>query len=115
MNKDLNFYSAKCYFSFPGRLKAEGSVEIGYEQRVVLLKAKNDDDAISQAEVEAKNYANSVHARFLDFVEVFEVRDFAADFEGVKEVYSITFYDDPDEEEFLDNYYLTGGNAKGAK
>ncbi len=106
----MNYFGAKCYFSFRARHNDLG--EIGYEQRIVLLKAENEDAAIVAAESEAVEYAKAHGATYLEFVEVFKMFDSEIKFSGVIEVYSITMYDDPDEESFLDNYYLTGGNSR---
>lgn len=103
-------YSAKSYFSFPDRFNDDAPNEIGYEQRITLLKAENESVAMSVAENEAREYAAKVSACYLGFTEIFPLFDGCIDFEGIKEVYSITFYDDPNEGEFLNNYYLTGGN-----
>jgi hypothetical protein len=105
--KRQQYYSAKCYFSHPERRRGD---EIGYEERITLFMAKNEVDAIAVAEDEAKKYADKVAARYLGFVDVYILVDLGITFNGAKEIYSMTFYDDPDEEGFLNNYYLIGGN-----
>lgn len=103
-------YSAKCYFCFTQQFNEKG--EVGYEQRIVLLDAKNEDEAIDLAENEAARYAKKHKAVFLDFIEVFKLFENNIDLDMISEVYSLTMYDHPDQEEFLNNYYLTGGNSR---
>lgn len=100
-------YSAKSYYSHPDRKRDD---EIGYEERIVLFTAENERHAIAVAEAEAKDYADKVSARYLGFVDVYILVDPGISFDGAKEIYSMTFYDAPDEESFLNNYYLIGGN-----
>jgi hypothetical protein len=104
-------FSGKCYFYQPDYKNEAG--EAGYEQRIVLLRASNEDEALSLAQSEAEEYAKKTNSKYLPFVEVYRLFDTDIEFQGVVEVYSLTMYDDsPSEEDFLENYYLTGGNAR---
>lgn len=106
-------FGAKAYFSSRATRNDDG--EIGYEMRIVLLKATDTGDAIKVAESEALAYAKESSSNYLGFVEVYKMSDYNIKFDDVVEVYSLTFFDDPDEDQFLDNYYLTGGNTSDWK
>jgi hypothetical protein len=103
-------FSAKSYYAFPGIKNNSG--EQGYEQRIVVLFAKDEDEALRFSEQEAMIYAKQVGGKFLGFIEVYKMFSPIIDPQGITEVYSLTMYDAQDEQEFLDNYYLTGGNAR---
>lgn len=79
-----------------------------FEERVVILKAKDQRQAIELAEAEAIAYADLNKGVYLKWVAVYEAKESSVDFEGVHEVYSIMRHDDSKDEDYLDYYYDTG-------
>ncbi len=78
-----------------------------YEERVVLLRAKDDDDALRRAEEEAARYARpGGPARYLGYANVFRLADSEVDV-GT-EVFSIMRSIVVSEKDFLDRYYDDG-------
>lgn len=67
-----SWYSAKCVF----RVAATDSRRQIYEERIILIEAKDSDSAIKKAEKEAKEYCDdSFGSEFTGFVEVFHLFD----------------------------------------
>ncbi|MEM7601226.1 MAG: hypothetical protein AAF357_07380, partial [Verrucomicrobiota bacterium] len=102
--------SGKTYFSHKSQ---HGECnEIGYELRIVILNTQSNREAFDLIEAEALEYAKSVGAKFLNFLEVYEtdLSFINLPTDAIFEIYSMTFYDSPDEDEVMSNYYLTGGN-----
>jgi hypothetical protein len=66
------WYSAKCIFR---HLATEQRRQM-YEERIVLLKANNFDDAINQAEKEGKKYCKDLgNCEYAGFIDVFELTE----------------------------------------
>ena len=58
MNRNTEpWYAAKCIFRH-NDLQAEAENAFVYEERIILLKAENQDAAIEKAEEEAREYAS---------------------------------------------------------
>jgi len=78
-----------------------------YEERVVLVNAGSEDEAVSLAELEAVEYAKDVGGcEYLEFSSCFHT------YEGkivhLSEVYSIMRESSLSPEEYLDTFYETG-------
>lgn len=70
MNDKPPWYGAKVY-SPSRRFEEHGHL---YEERVVLLKAESEDEAIDRAEKEAREYAQNLEGcSYLGYVNVFHV------------------------------------------
>jgi hypothetical protein len=99
------WYSAKCIFrhnNLTGNKKTTA-----YEERVVILRAHNFDEAMSLGEEEAKAYANSLDGvEYLNFISVFHL--FAKRMRSKTEVYSLMRKNKLSEKQFLDRYYDDG-------
>jgi hypothetical protein len=78
-----------------------------YEERVIVLKSNSFDDAISEAEKEAANYAaEGSGLKYLRYVNVFKLFD-----EKIKdktEVFSLMRESPLTPQEYIDEYYDTG-------
>src|SRR5882724_9356878 len=76
-NKDSKneepWYGAKCVFLHVNIASCPGQV---YEERVVLVRANDFDEAIRLAEIEANNYAgDDEDCTFTGFMNVFHIYD----------------------------------------
>ena len=98
------WYGAKCIFlhtnieSLPGRV---------YEERIILVKATSVDEAISQAEQEAQNYAqDSGGCTYTGFIDVFHI--FSEQIGDSTEIYSLMRRSDLNVKDYLDHFYDTG-------
>ena len=108
------WYAAKCVFRHTN-LTAKGGGWV-YEERIVLFRASNEDDAISKAEEEAPQYATE-GTEYLGFVEVFHL--FTETLEDKIEVFSSMRSSKLPPSEYLDRFIDTGteharktGNSK---
>ncbi len=101
---DQPWYGAKCVFRHNDRKDDDNNM---YEERIVLFKAENIDEAIIRAENEAKQYVNELsNCEYLGFVDVFNLFDETV--EDGTEVYSLMRQSKLDKEKYLDNFYDTG-------
>jgi len=98
------WYGAKCIFVHYDL--ADNKNTKTYEERIVVFKAKNFDDAILQAETEAENYAKDCsNTKYVNFVNVFHIYD-----EVVKsgsEVYSLMRDSKLTPAKYLNRFYDT--------
>ena len=79
-----------------------------YEERIVVLKAFDDDEAISLAEADAESYAKKERGEYIGFVAVYQAKECDMIFEGIQETYSIMRHDESNVSEYLAYYYDTG-------
>lgn len=79
-----------------------------FEERVVVLSAKGQDEAVGIAEAEAIQYAKEHKGSYLEWVSVYEAKESTLTFEGVQEIYSIMRHDDSSNDDYLDYFYDTG-------
>jgi hypothetical protein len=101
---DQPWYGAKCVFQHNDRKDGDNNM---YEERIVLLKAENIDEALIRAENEAKQYVNELtECKYLGFVDVFNLFD--ETIEDGTEVYSLMRQSKLNKEKYLDNFYDTG-------
>lgn len=101
---DEPWYGAKCIFRHNDRTEGDRYM---YEERVILLKAENMDEAIIRAENEAKQYAADLPGcEYTEFVNVFHLFD--ETIEDGTEVYSLMRQNKLDKDEYLDTFYDTG-------
>ncbi len=99
------WYSVKCVFRHTN-LETENENSSVYEERIVLLKANNEDEAITLAEKDALEYANDVDCEFLNYASCFHT--FEDKIIHLSELYSIMRESELDPEKYLDLYYDTG-------
>ena len=101
---DEPWYGAKCVFLHTEIESCPGQV---YEERVILLKAENFNEAVSRAEVMAEAYAKDVGGcSYTGFVDVFHIYD--ENISDGAEVYSLMRTSDLSKEEYLNRFYDTG-------
>jgi hypothetical protein len=77
-----------------------------YEERVVLIAASSDDEAIAKAEKEAELYALNTDMTYLGFVNVFEL--YQSKIENGTEVYSLMRESALESDAYLDRFFDTG-------
>lgn len=98
------WYGAKCIFLHKDLGQGRSRV---YEERVVLIKAKNIDRAIERAEKEARKYANDMDGcSYVGFVDVFHLFD--SKLKSGTEVYSLMRDSKLGKNKYLDRFYDTG-------
>lgn len=100
----MAWYSARCAFRHPGLAAPEGSAV--FEERLVLLRAEDEDEAIAKAEREAEAYGAASGAEYLGFVGVYGIPDETLG-EG-SEVYSLMRTCELDDEGFVERFLDTG-------
>ena len=104
MRKRRSWYSAKCIFRH-GELRAEKGAQV-YEERIVILRAKDEDQAMALAEKEARRYAKSLDGvEYLEFASVFHM--YAAP-KATAEVYSLMRESRLKPGAYLDRFFDTG-------
>ena len=98
------WYGAKCLFLHrdapalgPGRV---------YEQRIVLVRASSQEDAIQVAEANAREYAHDNDAVYLGFVDTFHI--FSENLGEGTEVYSLMQTSQLEPAEFVSKYFDDG-------
>ena len=96
---DEPWYSARCLFEL---LQPEGSIcpRRVYEERIVLIRATSFDDALRQAEAEAREYAAGTDGvRYLEHVDVFHLFD--DEIVSGTELYSLFRNGGPEPDDFV--------------
>jgi len=97
------WFGVRCHFNHPQLLAAKGSSV--YEERVVLVRAPDEDRAIAKAEAEALEYATDGTA-YLELAECFEL--FAAELEDGVEVFSLMRESSLKPDRYLNKHFVSG-------
>jgi len=99
------WYAAKTIYK--SRIVEDGKTKTVFEERVVLFRATDCDDAIAKAEAEAEEYCRVISGtEYLGFVDVYTV---GVDAIGHgTEVYSLMRDSDLSNKEYLDHFYDDG-------
>ena len=101
---DEPWYGAKCIFRHADLKGKDGHV---YEERVVLVKAESDDEAMEHAQREAKEYAQGLEGcSYLGFVNVFHIYD--KNLQDGTEVYSLMRDSKLGKKKYLKRFFNTG-------
>ena len=96
------WYSARCIFCTEGLGPRKT-----YEERVILLRAECEDEAIRLAEEEAEEYAaESAGCSYTGFVDLFHL--FESEIGHRVEVFSLMRSSVLSERDYLNRYYETG-------
>jgi hypothetical protein len=97
-------YSVRCFFEWSAR---EGMKKKHlYEERITIWKTSDFDQAIELAEKDAKIYAESIDAEYLELAQGFYLFD---DIESSgKEIYSLLRESNLKPEKYLDRFFDTG-------
>ena len=105
MSDERSWHSVKCVFRHEDLPQQEGQVV--YEERIVLLRAHDLNEAIALGEAEAEVYSNQLDGvRYTGFISAFHLLDTEST-TGV-EVYSLMRVSPLDTDAFLDRYYDDG-------
>jgi len=97
------WYAAKCIFRHAGlQSAAKGYV---YEERVLLIRAANFDDAQRKAEAEAKRYAKG-GIEYLGFMDVYHLSSESVS--DSTEVYSLMRSSQLKPTDYLNQFHDTG-------
>ena len=98
------WYGAKCVFL---HTKNDGCAGQVYEERVILIKANDFDEAINRAEEEAEKYARDLDGcTYTGFIDVFHIYD--ERISDGSEIYSLMRTSELKTDEYLDRFYDTG-------
>lgn len=99
------WYGVKCLFSHTQIINKEE--KMFYEERVLLIRANNFEEAIEKAEQEAVLYAYLLdEVEYLEYSNAFNI--FEAEINDGSEIYSIIRESNLDRDEYLDKFYDTG-------
>jgi hypothetical protein len=105
---EASWFGAKTLYRWPDSYSEAGSEGYVYEERVIVLRARDADDAIVRAEEEAVRYAKAAAdgTEYLGAVDVYEM------FDGVEdgaEVFSLLRSTPLAPKAFLDRYHDPDG------
>lgn len=79
-----------------------------FEERIILVKAKNFDDAFNKTEKEAIEYCEElVGVEYLNFCNAYHIAESRID--DLTEIYSLITASDLDQNNYIKNHYDTGG------
>lgn len=97
------WYSARCIF----RHRASAPLPASYEERIVLLKADDFDDAVRRAEEDARMYADSLEdVEILLSIDVYHL--FVDSVGDATEVFSLIRDSDLGPDEYISRFFQTG-------
>jgi Domain of unknown function (DUF4288) len=97
------WFGAKTVYRHPALEREPGAS--CYEERVVLICASDEDEALELAEAEAAQYADGADTRFLGYTNVFRIDDAIG---PGAEVFSIMRTMTMSEDEFVTRFYDDG-------
>jgi hypothetical protein len=105
-----DWYAARCIFRH-GTLKGTARRKHVYEERIVLLRAGSDNEAIKLAELDARKYAGQdAGITYLHYVETYHL--FAASIRSGAEVFSLLRSSNRSAAGFLSRYYDDGSEHR---
>jgi len=100
----MEWFSARTLYLHKNRKKEDVNL---YEERIVLIKADDFDDAISKAELEGKEYAHEeFEIKYLGFVNVFNLFD--ARIKDKTEVFSLMRGSKLNSDDYITTFFDTG-------
>ncbi len=105
---DEPWYSARCIFRF--LRSAEGATQSVYEERIVLLKAKDFREAVRRATDDAKRYAADASAEFTEFVDVYHLFD--GELADGVEAFSLLRTSNLNPQEYVKRHFDTGAEFR---
>ena len=103
--KNESWYGVKCIFRH-NHLVADKKDHYVYEERIVIVLASNEDEAIALAEKEAKEYGSSPDSDYLHFATSFHT--YEEKIVHLSEAYSEMRQSSLEPDEYLDYFYDTG-------
>lgn len=100
----MNWYSARCLFVHE---YVEGFTHNVYEERVVLLRADSEQDALNKGEADAREYAlSNPHTLFTGEIDVFILMDEVV--VDKSELYSCMNESTLDKDAYIKRFYNRG-------
>lgn len=104
IKKNEPWYTARCLFSHKD---IPGCKKYVYEERVLLIKADNEDQAFEKALADAKKYASAdPNVEFTGQVDLFHLYD--EKLEDGTEVYSVMNESPMEKFDYIKRFYLRG-------
>ena len=97
------WFGAKTVLRHPGLEREPG--KSCYEERVVLIHASDEEEALKLAEQEANEYADGLATKFLGYVNIFRMD---CTLGSLAEVFSIMRTTTMEEDEFVTHFYDDG-------
>lgn len=98
---DETWYSARCVF------RHRASASSSYEERVILLHANSFDEALRQAEAEARAYAASLEGvEYLEYLDLYRL--FENSVGDGTEVFSLIRDSEMEPAEYISRFFDTG-------
>lgn len=102
--KTSTWFSARCIFEYA--TDRDGQRHITYEERIIVLRANDLDDAIRRGESEATEYAEEGSGvAYTGFIDVYHLVD--SKIEDKTEVFSLMRDSALDREEYIDRFFDT--------
>jgi hypothetical protein len=92
------------------RVKPDGGRRRVFEERIVLIRASSEAQAIREAEREARTYAKDVEAKYLKFVETYHL--YAAAVRSGTEVFSLMRSSNMIPRRFVSRYFDDGSEHR---
>jgi len=103
--KNKSWFSVKCVFLHKD-LETDHKSQFVYEERIILVIADNENEAIALAEKEAVEYAQDTDSDYLEFASSFHT--YEEKIVHLSEVYSVMRQSSLEPDEYLDYFYDTG-------
>ena len=107
------WYAVKCLFLHKDLKSRNG--KNNYEERILLVKANDFDEAIEKAEKEAADYCNDLgeEVEYLKFCNAYHIAE--SRINDKTEIYSLITKSELDKADFINTHYDTGGEATQKK
>ena len=100
------WYAAKCIFKH-NDLETDDESAAVFEERIILVKADDEDSAMNLAEKEAEEYASGLKdTEYTGYIMLFHI--FGDDIGHLSEIFSEMRESRKNTEEYLDHFYDTG-------
>ncbi len=104
------WYAVRCVFLHLDLRGGKGRKRV-YEERIIVVRARSDRDALQKGEREAKEYSRGLaRVRRLEFVETFRL--FGKTIREGTEVFSLMRSSNLDESSFLNRYFDDGSEHR---
>jgi hypothetical protein len=99
-------YSVRCVIRWPRR--PDQKRKYLYEERITIWRAKNIDDAIEKAELEACRYMKGGSKKAAEGVQAYWLSDSLGNFRNGAELFSLFRESDLPPGKYLTHYFLSG-------
>jgi hypothetical protein len=104
---DEPWYAVKCLFLHKDLKRRNG--KNNYEERILLVKANDFDEAISKAENEAVEYCKDLgdEVEYLKFCNAYHIAE--SEIEDGTEIYSLITKSELNKTDYINTHHDTGG------